>query len=243
MLGGRGSYIQCIVDMLILYTLYTTVYTVNMNFILHNGGILENHYQWVFHPPSLHKTGSWHSRQLAFLYLDAAPRLLPPDWRESVAQPKQTTNQKKGRTGHLAAPLSLSVTHVFCVSLSLRSAATSARAPTLAWPASPTCRWRARRRGAPGWSQWGSSRRPTPCSTATWASWSIRSGKAGFSLVDVTKKKKKRKQPPLGVLKSSKSFLQFAAGWCTPRRDQAVQALLRKLMHVQMWQNIKTYML
>lgn len=45
MLRGRGSYIQYIVDMLILYTLYTTVYTVNMNFILHNGGILENHYQ------------------------------------------------------------------------------------------------------------------------------------------------------------------------------------------------------
>lgn len=45
MLGGRGSYIQYIVDMLILYTIYTTVYTVNMNFILHNGGILENHYQ------------------------------------------------------------------------------------------------------------------------------------------------------------------------------------------------------
>lgn len=64
------------------------------------------------------------------------------------------------------------------VSLSPLSTATSVRAATLASPALPTWQWRARWRGGPGWSPLGSCLPPTPCSTATWASWSTRSGKS-----------------------------------------------------------------
>lgn len=59
-MGGEEPACMVKIQKNILYTIYTTVYKGNMNLILHNGGILENHYQWVFQPPSLHKSGSWH---------------------------------------------------------------------------------------------------------------------------------------------------------------------------------------
>ena len=78
---------------------------------------------------------------------------------------------------HLAGSLPF-LTHALRPSLSPpASTDTSGRATTSAWPALPTWRWRARWRGGRGWSRWGSCLLPTRCSTATWASWSTRSGK------------------------------------------------------------------
>ena len=54
--------------------------------------------------------------------------------------------------------------------------AISERGPSLAWPASPTCLWKASWSVAPGWNPWASSLHPTPCCTGTCTSWRTKSG-------------------------------------------------------------------
>lgn len=54
--------------------------------------------------------------------------------------------------------------------------AISGRAPSSAWPASPTCRWRASWSAEHAWSLWASCLRPTPCFTGICTSWRTRSG-------------------------------------------------------------------
>ena len=53
----------------------------------------------------------------------------------------------------------------------------SVKAPTLGWPVSRTCLWRASWSEGRGWSLWEFCLPPTPCSTATCTSWRIKSGK------------------------------------------------------------------
>lgn len=55
--------------------------------------------------------------------------------------------------------------------------ATSGRGPSSAWPASPTCPWRASWSAAPAWSQWASCPHLTPCFTGTCTSWRIKFGR------------------------------------------------------------------
>ena len=54
--------------------------------------------------------------------------------------------------------------------------AISGRGPSSAWPASPTCRWKASWSVAPGWSPWASCLHPTPCCTGTCTSWRTKFG-------------------------------------------------------------------
>lgn len=95
---------------------------------------------------------------------------------QKVLPGKEKKKKRKSRAIWQCLCFSWLMASSVCLS-SPQSTATSGRAATSASPASPTCRWRARWRGGRGWSRWGSCPRPTPCSTATWASWSTRSGK------------------------------------------------------------------